>query len=165
MVSMRTPVLALLLIAACGPAQVYYSCPDPAPFSQVLRESDTIACDVFQYDALQALQMLDAAGVVPTGADHDFGRMTVYIDATWDDLPGKPNQNGEYQSLDGSAHVTVQVRALLHEMLHHWDYIHGVLTTNEHPQWCAKGYGPHGTCPGSLDDRYQSVAQPVDIHR
>jgi hypothetical protein len=163
------PLLALpLLLAACGPGQAYYQCPEIPNLGYVLSEM-SIDCQAFASNSAIAFGMLDQANVVPLGSDHDFERWTVIVESGLE-LHGYPGTNGRTDiSAAGDPTITLSSSAgsLLHEELHAWQTMHGDLDTVNHPNWCEMGWGAanDNDCPGSLGLRFRGVETDVSAAR
>jgi hypothetical protein len=156
-----TAALAILAITACGidNGTVYNACDGVPYFGQVASEVP-IDCKVFAANAETAAALLVQSGVVPFGSLHDFNRVNVLVIDAASVTQSDPNKIGSYDNLTEKIYLARDGRSLVHEMLHHWEWIHGVMNTDDHPDWCAKGFGQFYDCDDSLDARFHMASQP-----
>lgn len=145
------PAFFFLALAACGEG-TEYEC-GPVPHLGAVRSEMPILCETFAWNADQAFLMAGYSGLVPSGADHDFERMTVVVQDV-DEIRGHDGKVGWYDGPSQTAYLTRDGKALMHEMFHHWEVLHFVLNTGDHPDWAQKGYV-------SMDDLFQQVAKPI----
>lgn len=137
--------LSLLLFALATGCQgtVYYQCGSPH-FNEVWSEGP-IDCSAFSHNADLAMRMIGQSS-------HVFHRVHVMVEAGATSLHDHTDADGYYSP--NEIHLSTDGHALLHELLHHWEFAHWILNTGEHPQWDAKGYT-------ALDATYELQTVPL----
>lgn len=154
--------LLLIALSACGGGRAEYPCSTAGNALGYVSAEEPIDCAAFNADAENALAMLANTGIAPADAQHVFERLSVVVEKG-PTIEGHSEDFGWYDGETETAYVTESGRALLHEMLHHWERMHWVLNTGDHPDWCAKGYGQWDDCPQSLDWLFNKSAQPLGL--
>jgi hypothetical protein len=161
---MRALVLVTLLTGCTG--EVLYTCPGSAPLG-ALESERPIDCAAAVDNVQNAVGVLRNMGIIPTGSDHDLERMTIVVQPAGGSdgrsVPGHDGYDGWYVGVTETAYLTEAMKGTFHEMLHHWQWIHGVINTQDHPGWCEKGWGPWNTCPGSEDGTFRDAAGSVTL--
>jgi len=162
--ALTRPALVLVVAAGCfgcGGQNVFFTCPSSR--FQMVSSDQPLDCQKFAHNEEAAFSLLAQRGIVPESSWHDYQRVSVLYQFSWlvHARPGcvacgvVPRDIDLYEP--NSITISSGGEALLHSMLHHWDYIHGRVDTMFHPSWCEKGYGQVDSCPGSADDVYQKT--------
>jgi hypothetical protein len=170
-VSKPLKFLVFLLISGCGGAygtqgwdqgEVFYVCDTPTHFAHVISDIP-INCQIFEHNENLAFEMLANANLVPVGSEHDYSDFTIHVVSgdsfsfnLFSGICGNSVLLGQTNEITQTIMLGDVGEALIHEMIHHWEWIHGVLDTAIHPNWCQKDYGgkDSGDCPGSLSYNY-----------
>jgi hypothetical protein len=167
MTNAKVLIMAFALVASgCGgtfgQGNAYYTCSTDTHFSEIIYDG-TLRCDTFKYNEDLAFKMLADVGLVPPGSEHDFSGLTVHVKSVplYETVFG--TADGNYDAMAQLINLGSHGLALIHEMIHHWQTIHGSIDTMFHTGWCENGYGGPvaGDCPGSLSDIYSSTARDM----
>jgi hypothetical protein len=173
--TMNSKILIFLPFLVGCMGQAYYTCPTQV-FGEMYSEYPVV-CDRFAFDESMAFRVLADADLVPTGAQHDYNRISVHVQAKQalsvsaeSPAPGT-TVAGYFDPMSNTINLNNDGLSLLHEMIHVYEWQRWIIDTYNHPLWCEKKYGSpvrdlaNPECPGSLEAIFEANAEILITQR